>query len=47
VLGLLRRGDHADGSSEDSRLAADALGKGSLIAGAERNFCRGNDASRG
>ena len=47
VLGLLGRGDHADGSSEDSSLAADALGKGSLIAGAERNSCRGNDASRG
>jgi hypothetical protein len=42
VLGLLGRGDHADGSSEDSGcLAADALGKGSLIAGAERNFAEG------
>ena len=47
VLGLLGRGDHANGSCEDSRLAADALGKGSLIAGAERNRCFGNDASRG
>src|ERR1700678_3679889 len=47
MLGLLGRGDHTNGSGEDSRFSADALGKESLIAGAERNLCLGNDASRG
>jgi hypothetical protein len=37
VLGLLGRCDHANGSGGDSRLAADALGKRSLIAGAGKD----------
>ena len=47
VLSLHGRSDHADRSGENSRLAADTLGKGSLIAGAERNRCLGNDSSLG
>ena len=47
VLGLLGREDHADGPGEDSSLAANALGKGSLIARAKRNFRGRNDSSRG
>ena len=37
-VGLLWRGDQADGAGEDSRLAPDALGKRDLIAGTQRNL---------
>jgi hypothetical protein len=37
----------ADIRRQHARVAADALGKRSLIAGTERNLCPGNNASRG
>jgi hypothetical protein len=43
LIGLLRRGDQPDGAGENAGLAADALGKGNLIARSRAALWRGAD----
>ena len=46
-VGLLRIGDHADGGGGDGGFGADARGEGNLVAGADGDFCVGNEAAGG
>jgi hypothetical protein len=46
VVGLGRRGDVADGSDGDGRLATDALGEAGLVAGADRDLGAQSGAAR-
>ena len=47
VVGLSRAGNHADGAGGEAGFAADALGEGGLIAGADGNLRGGDVAAAG